>query len=228
MAQIRKHALLTVGLTAASVAGTVLLGPASSAQASGVNWDAVAQCESGGDWSISTGNGFRGGLQFDSRTWNSHGGRKYASSANRASKSEQIRIAEKVLRSQGIGAWPTCGQQGGSSKRHKGTHTNGSGSASHKSSTTKWHRKTTHNSTTRATTNATTERVATKKASSYQVPRSTTVKATGENYVVRSGDHLAAIASKNNVDGGWRTLYALNDDTISNPDLIFPGQQIAL
>ena len=118
MAQIHKHARMALSLTAAGVAGAaVLLGPASAAQASSVNWDAVAQCESGGNWSINTGNGYYGGLQFSRSTWKANGGGKYASTANKASKSEQIRIAEKVLDGQGIGAWPVCGKKAGSSSK---------------------------------------------------------------------------------------------------------------
>src|SRR4029453_5055489 len=106
MAQIRKRTCLLVGLTAASVAGTVALaGPASAAQTSGVNWDAIAQCESGGNWSINTGNGYHGGLQFSRSTWKAYGGGRYAPTANQASRAEQIRIAERVLAGQGIGAW---------------------------------------------------------------------------------------------------------------------------
>src|SRR3954465_7678972 len=132
MAQIRKHARIALGLTAAGVAGTAaLLGPASAAQASSVNWDAVAQCESGGNWSINTGNGFYGGLQFTRGTWKSYGGGKYASTANKASRSEQIAIAEKVLRGQGIGAWPVCGKKGGSTKHYSGRNTGGSHSEPH-------------------------------------------------------------------------------------------------
>lgn len=74
-----------------------------------VNWDAIAQCESGGNWGISTGNGFSGGLQFTSSTWHSNGG---AGSPAGASREEQIRVAENVLHSQGIGAWPVCGRRG--------------------------------------------------------------------------------------------------------------------
>src|SRR3954452_12533299 len=131
----RKHARLALGLTAAGVAGTAaLLGPASAAQASSVNWDAIAQCESGGNWSINTGNGFYGGLQFTRGTWQAYGGTKYASTANKASRAEQIAIAEKVLRGQGIGAWPVCGHKSGSSKHYKATNTGGShSSATHKS-----------------------------------------------------------------------------------------------
>ena len=78
--------------------------------ATGHNWDAVAQCESGGNWSINTGNGFYGGLQFTSRTWLAFGGGAYAARADLAAKSQQIAIAEKVLAGQGAGAWPICGR----------------------------------------------------------------------------------------------------------------------
>ncbi|BAX93590.1 transglycosylase family protein [Mycobacterium shigaense] len=74
-----------------------------------VNWDAIAQCESGGNWAISTGNGFSGGLQFTPSTWRANGG---SGSPAGASREEQIRVAENVLRSQGIGAWPVCGRRG--------------------------------------------------------------------------------------------------------------------
>jgi len=74
-----------------------------------VNWDAIAQCESGGNWGISTGNGFSGGLQFTSSTWHANGG---AGSPSGASREEQIRVAENVLRTQGIHAWPVCGRRG--------------------------------------------------------------------------------------------------------------------
>jgi LysM repeat protein len=216
--RVRKHARLAIGLTAAGVAGTAaLLGPASAAQASSVNWDAIAQCESGGNWGISTGNGFYGGLQFTKGTWRAYGGTKYAPTANKASRSEQIAIAEKVLRGQGIGAWPVCGKKGGSSKHYKGSNT--SGSTSHKSSS---HTSSTHKS------KSVTHKSAKKSTTTSKVTRSTAVKATGNTYVVRSGDTLSAIATTNHISGGWHTLYQLNSKTISNPNLIFPGQRITL
>jgi len=217
--QVRKHARLALGLTAAGVAGTAaLLGPASAAQASSVNWDAIAQCESGGNWSISTGNGFYGGLQFTKGTWRAYGGTKYAPTANKASRSEQIAIAEKVLRGQGIGAWPVCGKKAGSSKHYKGTNT--SGSKSTKSSSKSSHKATSKSATHKSTKKAT--------KPTHKVTRSTTVKAIGKTYVVRSGDTLSAIATVNHIKGGWHTLYGLNSSIISNPNLIFPGQRIAL
>ncbi len=73
-------------------------------------WDKVASCESGGNWAINTGNGYQGGLQFSPGTWRSHGGGEYAPSAQLATKDEQIAVAERVLGSQGRGAWPVCGR----------------------------------------------------------------------------------------------------------------------
>jgi hypothetical protein len=81
-----------------------------TAHADSMNWDAVAQCESGGNWSANTGNGFAGGLQFKQATWNANGG---VGSPASASREEQIRVAENVLASQGANAWPTCGSLGG-------------------------------------------------------------------------------------------------------------------
>jgi resuscitation-promoting factor RpfE len=83
--------------------------PPEPPKAYSVNWDAIAQCESGGNWAINTGNGFSGGLQFNSGTWRANGG---AGAAHTASREEQIRVAENVLHSQGIHAWPVCGRRG--------------------------------------------------------------------------------------------------------------------
>lgn len=82
-----------------------------TARADSMNWDAVAQCEAGGNWAANTGNGHYGGLQFKPATWSANGG---VGSPSSASRSEQIRVAENVLASQGPGAWPKCGAQGGS------------------------------------------------------------------------------------------------------------------
>jgi LysM repeat protein len=79
---------------------------------SSVNWDAVAQCESSGNWSINTGNGFYGGLQFTKSTWDAYGGDQYAAYPNEASQAAQETVANAVLAGQGIGAWPVCGSLG--------------------------------------------------------------------------------------------------------------------
>jgi hypothetical protein len=110
-------------VTGAAVAGVATvaggLATASAAQASTV-WDRVAACESGGNWSINTGNGYYGGLQFSDRTWDGYGGERYASTANRATKAQQITIAQKVLASQGPGAWPVCGARAGLTRANGG------------------------------------------------------------------------------------------------------------
>jgi LysM repeat protein len=76
-----------------------------AAPAGGGVWDRLAQCESGGNWGINTGNGYSGGLQFSPGTWAANGG---SGSAHNASRAEQIRVAERVRASQGWGAWPAC------------------------------------------------------------------------------------------------------------------------
>lgn len=100
------------GATVAAIAGTVVVTTAMDAQAApdDVNWDAVAACESGGNWGISTGNGFYGGLQFTLSTWRANGG---TGMPQNASREQQIAVANNVLRTQGIGAWPVCGARAG-------------------------------------------------------------------------------------------------------------------
>jgi hypothetical protein len=106
---------VTKGLLATAITGALAVVPMAlatgTANADNVNWDAVAQCESGGNWSTNTGNGAYGGLQFKQATWSANGG---AGSPATAPRAEQIRVAENVLRTQGLGAWPKCGPQAGS------------------------------------------------------------------------------------------------------------------
>ena len=97
--------------TAAPAAPAQAPSPA-PASSGGTNWSAIAACESGGNWAASTGNGFYGGLQFTEQTWLANGGGRYASSANLATPAQQIAVAQNVLASQGIGAWPACGARG--------------------------------------------------------------------------------------------------------------------
>lgn len=100
-----------VPLLAAAVA--LVLTPVASASTSDTVWDQVAACESNGNWSVNTGNGYYGGLQFSTSTWGAFGGRWYAARADQATKSQQIAIARRVLAVQGPGAWPTCGARAG-------------------------------------------------------------------------------------------------------------------
>jgi hypothetical protein len=94
---------------AASATAAVGISVSPPAQAAASVW----ACESGGRWTVNTGNGYYGGLQFSASTWRAFGGAAYAPTANRASKSVQIGIARRVLSAQGPGAWPVCGPRAG-------------------------------------------------------------------------------------------------------------------
>ncbi|NKQ55176.1 LysM peptidoglycan-binding domain-containing protein [Amycolatopsis sp. K13G38] len=178
--------------------GTPLAIAATPAQASSVNWDAIAQCESGGNWNTNTGNGFYGGLQFTQSTWKAYGG---TGSPQGASREQQIAVAERVLQGQGIGAWPVCGKKGGSS------------SSSVKSSSTQ--------KSTAPKTTSTPKTVTAPAATS--VPSSNP----NGDYTVVAGDTLSKIAQKMNVEGGYQKLQQLNQQYIPNADLILVGQKIA-
>ena len=211
--------------------------PAGAAHAASTStWNAIAKCESGGNWSINTGNGYYGGVQFSSSTWRAFGGTKYASRADLASKSEQIAIAEKVLAAQGWGAWPGCSAKLGlsgkagsiSSSSDSGSSTSTKSTVTAKRSTT----KTSHKSTTKVTTRAhRSEKAAeTARASRSQTRVATTSAAPAswtQVYVVRAGDTLSEIAQTKGISGGWRTLYAANQGVVgADPDLVYPAQQL--
>ncbi|MBB3039374.1 transglycosylase family protein [Hoyosella altamirensis] len=102
-ATLTKTMLIGAALAAGSVA---LAAPANAAPDS--DWDRLAQCESGGNWAINTGNGYHGGLQFSQSTWQAYGGGEFAPRADLATREQQIYVAEKTLRGQGWGAWPSC------------------------------------------------------------------------------------------------------------------------
>jgi hypothetical protein len=106
---------VTKGLLTTAISGALAVVPMAlstgTANGDSVNWDAIAQCESGGNWSTNTGNGHYGGLQFKPATWSANGGVGNPATAPRA---EQVRVAENVLRTQGLKAWPKCGAQAAS------------------------------------------------------------------------------------------------------------------
>lgn len=103
---------LRSALAGVAIAAPLALAIPATATAAVHNWDAVAQCESSGNWAANTGNGFYGGLQFTLSTWQAYGG--VGNPAN-ASRAQQIAVAERVLAGQGIGAWPVCGKYLGDS-----------------------------------------------------------------------------------------------------------------
>ncbi|AFM19131.1 transglycosylase-like protein [Mycolicibacterium chubuense NBB4] len=98
-----------IAFTGAVIGGGSLALAGNASAATDSEWDKVASCESGGNWAINTGNGYQGGLQFSASTWSGHGGGEFAPAAHLATKDEQIAVAERVLATQGKGAWPVCG-----------------------------------------------------------------------------------------------------------------------
>ncbi|MEV6200565.1 transglycosylase family protein [Streptomyces sp. NPDC051771] len=217
-----------VGVTGAAVAAPLMAaGTASAATAS--EWDRVAQCESGGNWSINTGNGYYGGLQFSASTWAAYGGTSYAPTANQASKSQQIAVAEKVLAGQGKGAWPSCGV-GLSSASYDG------GAAEAAAPQQSAPKQSAPKRTTEQPANRSEQRQAPKAQAAPQAAAKKTVttptgkkvkKGDGE-YKVVAGDTLSKIAQAQGVEGGWAKLFELNKDVVENADLIYPGQQLHL
>ncbi|MET9854883.1 transglycosylase family protein [Streptomyces sp. NPDC006450] len=212
-------------VTLAGVAGVAVAAPlmaagtASAATAS--EWDRVASCESGGNWSINTGNGYYGGLQFSSSTWAAYGGKTYAAQANQASKSQQIAIAEKVLKGQGKGAWPHCGVGLSNS-----SYTGGSAQTPAKPKTQP---KPAQKQEKKAESKKETKRAEAPTTRSERPAAKPEAPKTGNgSYEVKSGDTLGAIADANSVSGGWEKLYELNKDIVTDADLIFPGQKLKL
>ncbi|GEE01101.1 hypothetical protein nbrc107696_15470 [Gordonia spumicola] len=100
---------VTAGVLGGIGGGAALLGAGNASAATDAEWNQVAQCESGGNWAINTGNGYHGGLQFSPSTWAANGGTQYAPTADQATREQQIAIGERVLATQGKGAWPVCG-----------------------------------------------------------------------------------------------------------------------
>ncbi|MEU8827981.1 transglycosylase family protein [Streptomyces sp. NPDC048636] len=213
----RAHLAITAG--GAGVA-LPLIGVGQASAASVDTWDKVAECESGNDWSINTGNGYYGGLQFSQSTWQGYGGGSYAARADLATKGEQIKVAEKVLASQGPTAWPVCSVKAGLTRGGPApdvsTGSGGSGAQTPKA---------TPEPTPKATPEAapkSTPRKSAPKASTKAVPQS-------DSYTVAGGDTLSRIAGAEHVDGGWEALYDANRRTVGDdPNLILPGQRLTL
>lgn len=220
--QTRTRAVLG-GLAFAGIAaaGVGLSAPANAAD--GATWDALAQCESGGNWAINTGNGYFGGLQFTQGTWAANGG--VGSPAN-ASRETQIAVAEHVLASQGWGAWPACSAKLGLSG------TTGAAPAAIPQQAAPAPAPAA--AAPAATAPAPTKQVAPKAtapaptAAPAGPSKPAAVKTSGKTYTVASGDTLDTIATKLGVDGGWMQLWAANTTTINDANLIYAGQTLQL
>src|SRR6476659_7351874 len=206
----------TVGVVAGAAALGLGAGTASAAPDS--TWDAVAQCESSGNWSINTGNGFYGGLQFTQSTWAAYGGTEYASRADLATKDQQIAVAEKTLAGQGWGAW-TCAYAGGGEGSSERSVSGSSESASSSRSSSNEASRSRSRSTGASSND---------DSSSSSASTASSGSAADGTYTVASGDTLYKIAAANGVAGGWEAVAQANADIIPNPDVIYPGQVIRI
>lgn len=218
-------------LAAVSIAGVALSTSAANAAVptatAGSVWDSLAQCESSGNWGINTGNGYAGGLQFSPSTWAAYGG---SGSAAGASREQQIAVAEKVQASQGWGAWPSCAAKLGLTGGAIAPQSTPSQAVAAPAPAAK------------APVHSTAPKAAAPKAAAPKAaaPAAAAPKAaaparhaaavalSGESYTVQSGDTLSKVADKLNIAGGWKVLADANAATISNPDLVFPGQVLQL
>jgi nucleoid-associated protein YgaU len=208
---IRTVARRGVAVAAISAAGLALSATGANAATDGGTWDALAQCESGGNWATNTGNGYSGGLQFTDSTWAAHGG---TGSAAAASREQQIAVAEQVQASQGWGAWPACAAQLGLSG-------GGGATAAAPHSVPVQSAPVTQAPVTQGDVQAPADDVT---APQHAAPPALS----GETYTLEAGDTLSIVAGKLGIEGGWAKLADANLDTIANPNLVFAGQVIQL
>ncbi|MGW7354726.1 transglycosylase family protein [Streptomyces sp. NPDC054784] len=223
----QRIARATLALTAGGAGIALPLMGAGSANAASVDtWDQVAQCESTGNWSINTGNGYYGGLQFSQSTWQSFGGTKYAATADQATKAQQIEIAEKVLAVQGPNAWPVCGPKAGLTQNSGSPDIDPSGDSDQGGQPQAQPEKPAE-----AAPKPEAAKPEAKPAEREQAPAADRGKreAKSADYTVSSGDTLFLIAKAEGVDGGWERIYENNRDVIGDdPNLIYPDQQLSL
>jgi LysM repeat protein len=218
---------VAAGATAVGIG--VLASPASAA---GHDWSGVAQCESGGNWSINTGNGFYGGLQFTQGTWAGYGGTAYAPRADLASPSAQIAVAERVLAGQGIGAWPVCGKRlaGGTTSVPQAAPAPAPKPAPKPAPVPQRVVPKPAPAPQRVVPKQNTvpqQRTAPQTESSRSTRSAPTVTNTpGGNYTVQAGDSLSKIAAAHGTT--WQALWQKNRAAVADPNLIFTNQLLAV
>lgn len=238
----RTAAALAIG---GAVAATLSM-PAANA-VDGATWDALAQCESGGNWSINTGNGFYGGLQFTQQSWNGVG---MSGSPATATRAQQIEAGERLLAIQGWGAWPACsaklglyGKTGAAPTYTEPTTTVAAQSQTQQTYTAPAAQAAPAAPAAQAAPAAVEAPAAAPAApvapAAVEAPAAPAVeapaaapvaapKAAAGTYTVVPGDSLSLIAAKLGVAGGYQAIAAANTDIIYNVDLIFPGQVLTI
>ena len=239
----RTAAALAIG----GVAAATMSMPAANA-VDGATWDALAQCESGGNWSINTGNGFYGGLQFTQQSWTGVG---MSGSPANATRAQQIEAGERLLAIQGWGAWPACsaklglyGKTGAAPTYTEPTTTVAAQSQTQQTYTAPAAQAAPAAPAAQAAPAAAPAAPAAPAAveapaapaaapaveapaaaaPAAQAPVVATPKVAAGTYTVVPGDSLSLIAAKLGVAGGYQAIAAANTDIIYNVDLIFPGQ----
>ena len=243
----RTAAALAIG---GAVAATMSM-PAANA-VDGATWDALAQCESGGNWSINTGNGFYGGLQFTQQSWNGVG---MSGSPATATRAQQIEAGERLLAIQGWGAWPACsaklglyGKTGAAPTYTEPTTTVAAQSQTQQTYTAPAAQAAPAAPAAQAAPAAVeapaaapaapaapvaveAPAAAPAAAPAVEAPAAAPAaapKAAAGTYTVVPGDSLSLIAAKLGVAGGYQAIAAANTDIIYNVDLIFPGQVLTI
>ena len=212
----------------------------------GATWDALAQCESGGNWSINTGNGFYGGLQFTQQSWNGVG---MSGSPATATRAQQIEAGERLLAIQGWGAWPACSAKLGLYGKTGAapTYTEPTTTVAAQSQTQQTYTAPAAQAApaaveapaaapaapaAQAAPAAVEAPAAPAAAPSVEAPVAAAPvaapKAAAGTYTVVPGDSLSLIAAKLGVAGGYQAIAAANTDIIYNVDLIFPGQVLTI
>lgn len=179
-------------------------------------WDKLAECESSGNWSINTGNGYSGGLQFHPQTWRGFGGAEFATFAHLATRAEQIVVAERVLDAQGWGAWPACSSKLGI----RGTGVDLRDAPAAKPAPAKPAAKPAPRAAAKPEPRA--AKPAPRKAAVDPQPAQ---RASSGAYTVVAGDTLSEIAAAHGTT--WPALYERNRAVVGgNPHLIFPGARL--
>jgi nucleoid-associated protein YgaU len=215
----------SIALAALTIGGVGL--SATSASAAPRNtWDAIAQCESGGNWSIDTGNGYSGGLQFSPSTWAAYGGH---GSAAHSSRAKQIAVGRRVVAAQGWSAWGGCAARLGlsghtvvDSHSHANAHRSAHTHARHRAAAGTHAKLHVHHSHAERT-----EHHAGPRHAARHIGRHAAAPAvSGTTYTVKPGDTLQAIAAHHHVAGGWRAL--ADASHLAHPSQIFAGQVLHL
>ncbi|MGG5173862.1 transglycosylase family protein [Pseudarthrobacter sp. J1763] len=224
---LRTAARRSLAVAAVATAGVGLAGTAANAATPTNTWDQIAQCESGGNWSINTGNGYSGGLQFSPETWAAYGG---TGNAADASREQQIAVATKVQAAQGWGAWPSCTAQLGISGAAPAAGTAPASTTTVQSAPVQ---SAPVQSAPVQQAAAPAQAVAPAQSAVQAAPAQAAkhvaqVPLSGKTYTLKAGDTLSKVADKLEIKGGWQLLADANADTISDPNLVFAGQVLQL